>query len=315
MLKKITQLLQQKNAVLIAHYYVDYALQDLAEATGGFVGDSLEMAKFGKNTTADIIIVAGVRFMGETAKILSPEKTVLVLDKNATCSLDEGCKEAEFTEFCKKNSDREIVVYANTSAKIKALADWMVTSGSAVGIVNHLKNKGKKILWAPDKHLGNYVKCKTGADMLIWNGSCVVHEGFKADALLNLKNKYPNAKVLVHPESPANVIKLAHFVSSTTGIINYTKNSSATTFIIATENGIFHKIRQFRPDAKIIEAPNAGMSPDCESCASCDWMKLNNLNKLLSVLENENNKIHIDANIIKLAQNSINKLLNLTEKS
>jgi quinolinate synthase len=312
MIEKITQLIKQKNAVLVAHYYVDGALQDLAEATGGFVGDSLEMAKFGKNSAADIIIVAGVKFMGETAKIISPNKTVLVLDLEATCSLDEGCDPDEFAEFCKKNPEREVVVYANTSARIKALADWMVTSGSAVAVVKHLSNQGKKILWAPDKHLGNYVKSQTNADILMWNGSCVVHEGFKEDALFNLKEKYPNAKVLVHPESPTSVIDLADFVGSTTGIINYCRDSKADIFIIATENGIFHKIKQIRPDIKIIEAPNAGMSADCESCATCDWMKMNTLEKLLSTLENSNNEIKIDDNVVKKAQNSIQKLLDFT---
>jgi quinolinate synthase len=313
MLEKIKQLLKQKNATLVAHYYVDGALQDLAEETGGFVGDSLEMARFGKNSTADIIVVAGVRFMGETAKILSPDKTVLVLDMEATCSLDEGCEELEFAEFCKQNPEREVVVYANTSAKIKALADWMVTSSSAVDVVNSLKNQGKKILWAPDKHLGNYVKNQTNADILMWDGSCVVHEGFKADALENLMEKYPNAKILVHPESPTSVIDLADFVGSTTGIINYCRDSKADIFIIATENGIFHKIRQIRPDAKIIEAPNAGMSPNCESCATCDWMKMNTLEKLLSTLENGDNEIKITDNIIKLAEKSINKLLDFSK--
>jgi quinolinate synthase len=312
MIADITQLLHEKNAVLVAHYYVDAALQDLAENTGGFVGDSLEMARFGKNTTADIIIVAGVRFMGESAKILSPNKTVLVLDMEATCSLDEGCPEQEFQEFCNQHPDREVVVYANTSAKIKALADWMVTSSSAVDVVNHLTNAGKKILWAPDKYLGNYVKNNTQADMVMWNGECVVHKGFKADAIKNLQEKYPQAKILVHPESPAEVIQLADFVGSTTGIINFCKDNKSDVFIIATENGIFHKITQIRPDCKIIEAPNAGMSPECESCATCAWMKMNNLEKLLNVLENETNEILLDKNIIKNAQKSINKLLEFT---
>lgn len=312
MLEKITQLLQEKNAVLVAHYYVDGALQDLAEATGGFVGDSLEMARFGKNTNADIIIVAGVRFMGETAKILAPEKKVLVLDKSATCSLDEGCPEKEFKQFIENNPNREVVVYANTSAKIKALADWMVTSSSAVDVINHLKNQGKKILWAPDKYLGNYVKNKTDADIVMWDGECVVHKGFKADSIKELKEKYESAKVLVHPESPQEVIDLADFVGSTTGIINYCKNNDADIFIIATENGILHKIKKERPDAKIIEAPNRGMSPECESCATCVWMKMNSLEKLLNTLENETGEIILDKKIITQAEKSINKLLHFT---
>jgi quinolinate synthase len=212
--------LKAKNAVLVAHYYVSAELQILAEASGGIVSDSLEMARFGQNSTADIIIVAGVKFMGETAKILSPEKTVLVLDTNATCSLDEDCQIDDFTKFCSQHSDRTVVVYANTSAQVKARADWVVTSGSALKVVKHLTEQGKKILWAPDKHLGNYVQNATGADMLIWQGSCVVHERFKADALVNLKVHHPDAAVLVHPESPQSVVDLADVVGSTTALIN-----------------------------------------------------------------------------------------------
>lgn len=312
MIKKIKQLFKEKNAVLVAHYYVDGVLQDLAEESGGFVGDSLEMARFGKSTDADIIIVAGVRFMGETAKILAPKKKVLVLDTDATCSLDEGCPENEFKKFIEDYPGREVVVYANTSAKIKALADWMVTSSSAVDVVNHLKNQGKKILWAPDKYLGSYVKNQTDADMVLWDGECVVHKGFKAESIKELKEKYKDAKILVHPESPKEVIELADFVGSTTGIINYCKENIATTFVIATENGIFHKIKQVRPDAKIIEAPNRGMSPECESCATCAWMKMNNLEKLLSVLENETSEIILDSETITKAEQSINKLLEFT---
>jgi quinolinate synthase len=314
MTNEIKTLLQQKNATLVAHYYVASELQDLAEETGGFVGDSLEMARFGKNSNADIIIVAGVRFMGETAKILSPEKKVLVLDKNATCSLDEGCDATKFSEFCKQHPDREVVVYANTSAQVKAIADWMVTSSIAVRVVNHLKNQNKKIIWAPDKHLGNYVKEQTNADMLLWDGSCIVHEKFKAEGILNLKNKYPDAKILVHPESPKEVIKVADFVGSTTGIINFCQQDLATIFIIATENGIFHKIKQLRPDAKIIEAPRMGESAECESCAICEWMKLNNMEKLLNTLKNETNEIILDNQVITQAQQSIIKLLEFTHK-
>ena len=313
MIERITQLLKQKNAVLVAHYYVDSDLQDLAEATGGFVGDSLEMARFGKNSSADIIIVAGVKFMGETAKIISPEKTILVLDLEATCSLDEGCEELEFTKFCKQNPDREVVVYANTSAKIKALADWMVTSSSAVNVVNHLKNDGKKILWAPDKHLGNYVKNQTNADILMWDGSCIVHEEFKAQSLIELKKQKPNAQVLVHPESPQSVIDLADMVGSTTQIINAVCGKRGE-FIVATDNGIFHKMQQAAPNAILIEAPTRGEGGSCESCAHCHWMAKNTLDKLLNTLENSSNEIKIEANIIQKAQKSIQKLLDFTRK-
>ncbi|KAA0447059.1 MAG: quinolinate synthase NadA [Candidatus Thioglobus sp.] len=309
---QIAQLLKQKNAVLVAHYYVDGALQDLAEATGGKVADSLEMARFGQNSAAETIIVAGVRFMGETAKILSPEKKVLVLDKNATCSLDEDCPAAEFAQFCDAHSDRKVVVYANTSAAVKARADWVVTSGSALKVVKHLHEQGKKILWAPDKHLGNYVQNQTGADILLWQGACVVHERFKADALAALKTKHPEAAVLVHPESPQSVVDLADVVGSTTALINAVKNRDEPTFIIATDNGIFHKMHAVAPNKKLIEAPTAGAGADCESCAHCGWMAMNDLEKLLNVLQTDQNEIKIDPQISEKAQQSIQKLLNFT---
>ncbi len=309
---QIAQLLKQKNAVLVAHYYVDGALQDLAEATGGKVSDSLEMARFGQNSSAKTIIVAGVRFMGETAKILSPEKKVLVLDKNATCSLDEDCLPAEFTQFCDAHPDRKVVVYANTSAAVKARADWVVTSGSALKVVKHLHEQGEKILWAPDKHLGNYVKNQTGADILLWQGACVVHERFKADALAALKTKHPEAAVLVHPESPQSVVDLADVVGSTTALINAVKNRDEATFIIATDNGIFHKMHAVAPNKKLIEAPTTGVGADCESCAHCGWMAMNNLEKLLNVLQTDQNEIKIDPQTSEKAQKSIQKLLNFT---
>ena len=311
--EKIKKLLQQKNAVLVAHYYVDSALQDLAEQTGGIVSDSLEMARFGKNSNADIIIVAGVRFMGETAKILSPEKTVLMVDINATCSLDEGCQADEFKDFCNKNTDREVVVYANTSAKIKAVADWMVTSSSAIDIINHLNKQGKKILWAPDKHLGNYVKAQTGADMLMWDGSCVVHESFKADSIKALKEKYSQAQLLAHPESPKEVLDLADMIGSTTAIINAVRGREGV-FIVATDNGILHQMKKVAPNAKLIEAPTHGEGADCESCAHCEWMALNTLEKLLNTLQQQTNEINIDNTIISQAHKSINRLLDFTEQ-
>ncbi|SFV66538.1 Quinolinate synthetase [hydrothermal vent metagenome] len=311
---KIKKLLIEKNTVLVAHYYVDGALQDLAESTGGFVGDSLEMARFGKNTNAKNIIVAGVRFMGETAKILSPEKNVFILDKNATCSLDENCPIDSFTKFCDEHLNREVVVYANTSAEVKAKADWMVTSSSALSVINHLNQQGKKILWAPDKHLGHYIQSQTNADMLLWEGSCVVHENFKAEGILKLKKQYPNACVLVHPESPKEVIKIADVVGSTTALINAVKSISKNIFIVATDNGIFHKMKEVNPTAKFIEAPTMGVASDCESCAHCEWMAMNTLEKLLEVLENNQNEILLENSIISQAQNSINKLLNFTKK-
>ena len=304
--------LKAKNAVLVAHYYVSAELQTLAEETGGIVSDSLEMARFGKNCDANTIIVAGVKFMGETAKILSPEKTVLVLDTDATCSLDEDCPIADFSQFCDEHPDRTIVVYANTSAQVKARADWVVTSGSALKVVKHLKNQGKKILWAPDKHLGGYVQSETGADMLLWQGSCVVHERFKADALANLKAHHPEAAVLVHPESPQSVVDLADIVGSTTALINAVRDRDEQTFIVATDNGIFHKMHEVAPNKTLIEAPTAGQSADCESCAHCEWMAMNTLENCLSTLKTGGNEIKIDPSVNQQAQNSIQKLLDFT---
>ena len=304
--------LKTKNAVLVAHYYVSGDLQTLAEQSGGIVSDSLEMARFGQNCEADTIVVAGVKFMGESAKILSPEKTVLVLDDQATCSLDEDCPSQAFSNFCDQHPDRTVVVYANTSAEVKARADWVVTSGSALNVVKHLRDQGKKILWAPDKHLGNYVKNQTNADMLLWQGSCVVHERFKADALVSLKEKHPDAAVLVHPESPQSVVDLADVVGSTTALINAVKERDESVFIVATDNGIFHKMREVAPGKKLIEAPTMGAGADCESCAHCEWMAMNSLQNCLETLKSGKNEILIPVDIAKKAKDSIQKLLDFT---
>ena len=216
--ERATALLQKHNAVLVAHYYVDGALQDLALATGGIVADSLEMARFGRDHAAQTLVVAGVRFMGETAKILSPEKRVLMPDLDATCSLDLGCPAEDFAAFCDAHPDRTVVVYANTSAAVKARADWMVTSSCALEIVSELKARGEKILWAPDRHLGRYIQEQTGADMLMWNGACIVHDEFKGLELEILREQHPGALVLVHPESPKSVVEQADVVGSTSAV-------------------------------------------------------------------------------------------------
>ncbi|MCU6501581.1 quinolinate synthase NadA [Rugamonas sp. A1-17] len=309
--ERIKRLLKEKEAVLVSHYYVDADLQDLAEETGGCVSDSLEMARFGRDHPAKTLVVAGVRFMGETAKILSPEKRILMPDLDATCSLDLGCPADEFTAFCDAHPDRTVVVYANTSAAVKARADWMVTSSIGLDIVKHLHEQGKKILWAPDKHLGSYIQQQTGADMLLWQGSCLVHDEFKGIELDLLKAEYPNAKVLVHPESPANVVALADVVGSTTQIINAAVESDADTFIVATDNGILHKMRAAAPGKRFIEAPTAGNSASCKSCAHCPWMAMNGLQNLADVLEKMDgaNEIHVDPEIGKQAVTSINRML------
>ncbi|MGV7206244.1 quinolinate synthase NadA [Oxalobacteraceae bacterium A2-2] len=310
---RIKQLLKEKGAVLVSHYYVDADLQDLAEETGGCVSDSLEMARFGRDHAAQTLIVAGVRFMGETAKILSPEKRIMMPDLDATCSLDLGCPADEFSAFCDAHPDRTVVVYANTSAAVKARADWMVTSSIGLEIVQHLHAQGKKILWAPDKHLGSYIQKQTGADMLLWQGSCLVHDEFKGVELELLKAQYPQAKVLVHPESPANVVALADVVGSTTQIINAAVESDADTFIVATDNGILHKMRAAAPGKRFIEAPTAGNSATCKSCAHCPWMAMNGLKNLAELLEtmdsNHANDIHVDPETGKQAVTSITRML------
>jgi quinolinate synthase len=310
---EVKSLLAQRNAVLIAHYYVDADIQDLAEETGGFVSDSLEMARFGKNHAAHTLVVAGVRFMGETAKILSPEKRVVMPTLEAECSLDLGCPPDEFEAFCREHADRTVVVYANTSARVKALSDWVVTSSVALPIVEHLHGRGEKVLWAPDKHLGHWIQAQTGADMLLWNGACIVHEEFKAKALLDLKALYPEAAVLVHPESPAAVIDIADAVGSTSQIIKAAGELPNPVFIVATDRGIFHKLRQRNPGKRFIEAPTAGQGATCRSCAHCPWMAMNELRQLAATLRDDRamaaNEIHVDAEIGRRAMIPLHRML------
>ena len=306
---KIRRLLKEKGAVLVAHYYVDSDLQDLAEETGGCVSDSLEMARFGRDHSAQTLVVAGVRFMGETAKILSPHKTILMPDLDATCSLDLGCPVDEFSAFCDAHPDRIVVVYANTSAAVKARADWMVTSSIGLDIVAHLHAQGKKILWAPDRHLGSYIQKQTGADMLLWQGSCLVHDEFKGIELELLKREHPNAKILVHPESPESVVALADVVGSTSQLIAATTALDANEFIVATDNGILHKMRQAAPGKVFIEAPTAGNSATCKSCAHCPWMAMNSLQNLADVLESSRNTISVDETIRAKAVTCIDRML------
>jgi quinolinate synthase len=287
LIARIKRMLKEQDAVLVSHYYVHPDLQDLAEATGGIVSDSLDMANFSHQHPAKTVIVAGVRFMGETAKILNPEKHVLMPDLEAECSLDLGCPIDEFAAFCDAHPDRTVVVYANTSAAVKARADWMVTSSIALPVVKHLKEQGKKILWAPDRHLGNYVQEQTGADMLLWQGSCIVHDEYKAKELIVLKALHPQAKVLVHPESPRAIVQLADVVGSTTQLIRAAQNLDAKIFIVATDNGILHKMRTLCPDKIFLEAPTAGVGANCTSCSHCPWMAMNGLINLAKVLETE----------------------------
>jgi len=309
LIAEIKNLLREQDAALVAHYYTDEDLQMLADETGGTVSDSLEMARFGHQHPASTLVVAGVRFMGETAKILSPEKRVLMPTLQAECSLDLGCPPEKFIPFCDAHPDRTVVVYANTCAEVKARADWVVTSSIAVDVARYLKDKGEKILWAPDRYLGNYVQRVTGADMLLWQASCIVHERFKAEALENLAQHYPDAAVLVHPESPEAVIALADVVGSTTQLIRAVQNLPNKRFIVATDNGIFYKMKQAAPDKTLMEAPSAGAGATCESCAHCPWMAMNHLRNLAEVLRSGSNEIHVPEAIRKQALRATQRMV------
>ncbi len=306
---RIVSLLEQREAVLVAHYYVDGDLQDLALETGGCVADSLEMARFGRDHGARTLIVAGVRFMGESAKILSPDKRVLMPDLDATCSLDLGCPIEAFGAFCDAHPDRQVVVYANTSAAVKARADWMVTSSCALAIVQHLKDQGQTILWAPDKHLGRYIQQQTSADMLLWNGACIVHDEFKGLELELLRQQHPEAAVLVHPESPQAVVDQADVVGSTTQLLNAVVKGDAPAYIVATDNGILHRMRQLAPGKLLIEAPTAGNSATCKSCAHCPWMAMNALQGVLACLEQGAGEIQVPEPVRSQALGCIERML------
>lgn len=310
--ERIIAELKAQNAVLVAHYYCDPIIQELAEKSGGCVADSLEMARFGSQHSAQTLVVAGVRFMGETAKILNPEKRILMPTLDATCSLDLGCPVKEFSEFCDQHPDRTVVVYANTSAAVKARADWVVTSSCALDIVESLMDNGEKILWAPDQHLGRYIQRETGADMLLWDGACIVHEEFKAKQLADMKVLYPEAAVLAHPESPTAVLELADVIGSTTQLIKATQELPNQQFIVATDRGIFYKMQQLSPGKTFIEAPTAGEGAACRSCANCPWMAMNTLEAMLLSLQNGDNEITVDPALIPKAVRPLQRMLDFT---
>ena len=307
---RIKRLLKEKDAVLVAHYYTSDDIQALAEETGGCIADSLEMARFGNQHSASTLLVAGVRFMGETAKILTPEKRVIMPTLEATCSLDIGCPAEEFSNFCDQHPDRTVVVYANTSAAVKARADWVVTSSIALDVIDHLDAEGEKIIWAPDKHLGSYVAKETGADMLLWQGACIVHDEFKAKALRQLKIEHPDAAVLVHPESPANVVEMADAVGSTSQLIKASQQMDNETFIVATDRGIFYKMQQLSPGKSFIEAPTGGQGATCRSCAHCPWMAMNGLQAVEEALINPNGReVFVEEDIRQKAIVPLNRML------
>ena len=309
-LQQIKELLKKHNAKLVAHYYVDADIQKLAEETGGFVGDSLAMAKFGLEANCDTLVVAGVRFMGESAKILSPEKTILMPDLDSECSLDLSCNNDRFKEFAEQYPDRTVVVYVNTSAEVKSLADWTVTSSNALQICKHLHDEGKKILWGPDKYLGSWIQAQTGADMIHFDGSCIVHEEFKAQALDELILDNMDAAVLVHPESQASIVKRADVVGSTAQLIKASQELDNDKFIVATDKGVFYKMQQLSPNKQFIPAPTAGRGASCQSCAKCPWMKLNQLQNLKETLENQTNEVFVSEEIRQKALVPLNRMVN-----
>ena len=311
--EEIKSLLKSINGVVVAHYYTDAEIQILAEETGGYVSDSLDMARFGSNSSAKTLIVAGVRFMGETAKILNPEKTILMPSTKADCSLDLGCPPELFKNFCDDNPDRTVVVYANTSAAVKAQADWMVTSGSAVDVIQFLADRGEKLIWAPDRYLGDYVRYQTGADMLLWNGSCTVHEEFKASELKSLKKEMPDALVVAHPESQRSVLDLADYVGSTSGLIKIVCETEAKRVIVATDKGIFHKMKMLAPTKTLIPAPTSGESATCKSCAQCPWMAMNGLKNLRDCMINPGHEIFVADSVSLLAKRPIKRLLEFAD--
>ncbi|ANI28521.1 quinolinate synthetase [Yersinia entomophaga] len=314
--QKIKMLLKQQDAVLVAHYYTDPEIQSLAEETGGCVADSLEMARFGNTHPASTLLVAGVRFMGETAKILNPEKRVLMPTLNAECSLDLGCPADEFAAFCDSHPDRTVVVYANTSAAVKARADWVVTSSIAVELIEHLDSLGEKIIWAPDRHLGHYVQKKTGADVLCWQGACIVHDEFKTQALMQMKALHPDAAILVHPESPQAIVDMADAVGSTSQLIQAAKTLPQQKLIVATDRGIFYKMQQVCPEKELFEAPTAGEGATCRTCAHCPWMAMNGLQAIAEGLERGGalHEIHVDEELRQQSLIPLNRMLDFANQ-
>ena len=310
---RIANLLKAENAVVVAHYYTSPEIQVLADATGGFVGDSLAMAQFGRKHSVKTLMVAGVRFMGENAKIISHEKRVLMPTLEATCSLDLSCPIEPFSRFCDDNADRTVVVYCNTSAAVKARADWVVTSSNALAIINYLDEEGKKILWAPDRYLGSYIQKMTDADMILWDAACVVHEEFKGEALADLRRRYPQAAVLVHPESPPAVVNQADVVGSTSQLLKASQELPHYAFIVATDHGIFYKMQQKSPHKTFIAAPTAGHGATCQSCGHCPWMAMNNLQRLEQSLIDGNNEITVESGIIAKAKISLQRMLDFSD--
>jgi quinolinate synthase len=304
--EEIRRMCREKNAVIMAHYYTDGEIQDMAD----FVGDSLALAQKAATTDADIIVMCGVHFMGETSKILCPDKKVLVPDLEATCSLAESCPADKFAEFVAEHPGHTVISYVNTTAATKAVTDIVVTSSNAREIVESLP-QDTPIIFGPDRNLGGYINSITGRNMLLWDGACHVHEKFSVEKILELKKQYPDAKVLVHPECKGTVVKLADKVGSTAALLKYSISDSSDTFIVATESGILHEMQKACPEKTFIPAPPSDST--C-ACNECSYMKLVTMQKLYDCLKNEAPEIHVDAQVAEKAIVSINRMLEISEK-
>lgn len=304
---EIKRLKSEKNAIILAHYYQTGDIQDIAD----FIGDSLALSQKAASNSADIILFAGVRFMAETAKILSPEKKVLLPDLMAGCSLADSCKPEDFRKFLDENPGRTVITYVNTNADIKGLSDIICTSSNAVQIIESLP-PDEKIIFAPDRNLGNYVLNKTGRDMIIWNGTCHVHEEFSLEAIIKLKRENPEAKVIVHPECELPVRMVADFIGSTAALLNFTKKDSSNTFIVATEPGIIHQMKKENPSKKYIPVPPRDST--C-GCSECSFMKLITVEKIYRCLLTEQPEITLESETIEKAAKPIHRMLEISEKS
>ena len=304
--EEIRRMCREKNAVIMAHYYTDGEIQDMAD----FVGDSLALAQKAATTDADIIVMCGVHFMGETSKILCPDKKVLVPDLEATCSLAESCPADKFAEFVAEHPGHTVISYVNTTAATKAVTDIVVTSSNAREIVESLP-QDTPIIFGPDRNLGGYINSITSRNMLLWDGACHVHEKFSVEKILELKKQYPDAKVLVHPECKGTVVKLADKVGSTAALLKYSISDSSDTFIVATESGILHEMQKACPKKTFIPAPPSDST--C-ACNECSYMKLVTMQKLYDCLKNEAPEIHVDAQVAEKAIVSINRMLEISEK-
>jgi quinolinate synthase len=304
--EEIKKIKTEKNAIILAHYYQTGDIQDIAD----FVGDSLALAQKAASNNADIILFAGVKFMAETAKILAPHKKVLLPDIMAGCSLSDSCKPEDFRKFIDENPGRTVITYVNTSAEIKAMSDIICTSSNAVKIVESLP-ADEKIIFAPDRNLGNFILNKTGRDMLIWNGTCHVHEEFSLEAIISLKKEHSDAKIIVHPECEMPVRLVADYIGSTSSLLEFTKKDTAKTFIVATEPGIIHQMKKENPDKLYIPVPPRDST--C-ACNECNFMKLISVKKIYHCLLNEKPEINIDAEIIARAAKPIWRMMKISEK-